>query len=276
MLRTEGLQLRAGQFRVEDVSLTVREGEYFVLMGATGSGKSLLLKSICGLLRPAGGRIFLAEREAPDLEPARRGVGYVPQDCGLFPHMTVAENITYSLWARGLWPVARRMALGLVRLLPLARRWMRPSGLPGAGGRLAYLARLVDKLGIDYLLNRSPGALSGGERQKVAVARALAGRPGLLLLDEPVSSLDEPTRRETCQELRQTQQDLGITTVHVCHNLEEARSVSDRVGVMSEGRLVQVGPLDDLLSAPATPAVARLLHVPWQGQAHVPAPRRTV
>lgn len=233
MLRVERLCLQAGAFRIRDVSLRVESGTYFVLMGPTGSGKTLLLKCLCGLIRPAAGRILVDGRDVTGLEPRRRHIGYVPQDCALFPHMSVAKNITFSLRARGM---RHRAALRQVR-------------------------ELIDTLEIARLLDRRTGGLSGGERQKVAVARALAATPKLLLLDEPVSSLDEPTRRETCTTLRRTQRALGISTLHVCHNLEEARSVSDRIGVMAGGRLVQTGPLAELLARPATAAVERLLNV---------------
>ena len=235
MLRVQQLSLQAGAFRVRDVSLRAGEGEYLVLMGPTGSGKTLLLKCLCGLIRPTAGRVVLDGRDVTDLEPRRRHIGYVPQDCALFPHMSVAKNVTFSLRARGIRSRAAR----------------------------EQVRALTDTLGIKHLLDRHPAGLSGGERQKVAVARALAAQPKLLLLDEPVSSLDEPTRREICQMLRRTQRTLGITTLHVCHNLEETRSVADRVGVMAGGRLAQTGPLADLLAHPADAAVARLLGVPW-------------
>lgn len=272
MLRVEGIHLRAGQFHVRDVHLHVRRGEYFVLMGATGSGKSLLLKSICGLIRPRGGRILLDGADVTGAEPRGRHIGYVPQDCGLFPHLTVAENITFTFWARGIWPVVVRWTLALLAAawpLSYVSNWLRREQMRRW---LARLAPLIDSLGIAYLLDRHPTALSGGERQKVAVARALAAEPGLLLLDEPVSSLDEPTRRETCRQLRQTQQALGIATLHVCHNLEEARSVSDRLGVMSAGRLIQTGPLEELIAHPADPAVARLMNVQWGPPDAAPPP----
>lgn len=264
MLRVEQLCLQAGTFRVRDVRLHAQSGQYFVLMGPTGSGKTLLLKCLCGLIRPTAGRIVLDGQDVTDRAPGRRHIGYVPQDSALFPHLTVAENVTFSFWARGAWPVAFRALLGILRCLPWAR-----SRVPRirAGWVARWLRRLEPVIGcmdMRHLLHRYPAGLSGGERQKVAVARALAARPKLLLLDEPVSNLDEPTRREICATLRQTQRTLGIATLHVCHNLEEARSVADRVGVMAEGRLIQTGALEELLAHPASPAVARLLNVPWR------------
>ncbi len=233
MIRIRDLSFRAGDFRVAEVSLDVADGEYFVLLGPNGSGKTLLVSCLCGLLRAEAGRIWIGDRDVTHAEPRRRRIGYVPQDYGLFPHLTVERNVTFALRAQG-W--GRRRAAAKVE--PLA-----------------------EKLGLVPLLGHRPTTLSGGERQKVALARALAFEPKVLCLDEPVSALDGPTRMEVLARLRTLQRDLGVTTVHVCHNLEEARAVADRAGVMVGGRLVQTGPLEDLIRRPATPEVARLLRV---------------
>ncbi|MHC4717003.1 MAG: ABC transporter ATP-binding protein [Planctomycetota bacterium] len=219
MLRIEKVCLRAGEFRLRDVT------------GPTGSGKTLLLKAVCGLIRVGSGRIVIDDGDVTDLAPRSRRVGYVPQDSGLFPHLSVARNVTFGLEVGGM---SRGEAV--TRILPLA-----------------------ETLGIADLLDRSTINLSGGERQKVALARALARGPKLLLLDEPVSALDEPTRREICRVLRRVQRQFGVSTLHVCHNRREARDLADRVGVMSAGRLVQTGRLDDLAADPANPDVRRLL-----------------
>ena len=234
MIDVRDLSLRAGTFRLHDVRLHVAEGEYFVLMGRTGSGKTLLVRSICGLTRPGGGAILIDGRDVSRMEPRDRDVGYMPQDCGLFPHLTVLKNVLFSLRARGMRKAAA----------------------------LRSAAPIIEMLGIEYLLKRRTQGLSGGERQKVALARALAGRPKVLLLDEPVSALDEPARREVCAELRRVQKHLGISTVHVCHSLTEARSVADRVGVMHEGTVDQVGTIHELTASPATDAVTRLMGIP--------------
>ena len=234
MLRLDGVTIQAGAFRVVDVALHVPEGEYFVLMGPTGSGKSLLVKAVCGLLRPRRGAVWIDGTNVTRLEPRRRRVGYVSQDCDLFPHLRVARNITFGLCRRGRSHRAALRAVG----------------------------PLVDMLGLGPLLNRRTPNLSGGERQKVALARALATRPKVLLLDEPVSALDEPTRREICRELRRVQRQFGVSTLHVCHSLEETALVADRVGILIEGRLAQTGTLPDLTARPANDAVARLLNVP--------------
>ena len=234
MLKVRNLGLRVGSFELRDVCLNVQPREYFVLMGATGSGKSLLVKSICGLIRAGAGRITIGERDVTGLPPRSRGVGYVPQDSCLMPHLNVLRNVTFALEVAGL---SKKHAAG-------------------------EIGPIVESLGIGGLLNRSTVNLSGGERQKVALARALASKPKLLLLDEPVSALDEPTRREICSVLGRVQREFGVATIHVCHSRQEAHAVHDRVGIMSEGRLVQTGSLDELTDNPADDAVRRLLCPP--------------
>ena len=224
--------LTAGKFQLRNASLHVRPGEYFVLMGRTGSGKSLLLQCLCGLRQPLAGHIAIAGRDVTHTEPRDRNLGYMPQDTGLFPHMNVWRNITFSLRARHV-----RGAEALSIAMPL-----------------------VAMLGIGPLLDRDTTSLSGGEKQKVALARALACQPNALLLDEPVSALDEPTRAEVCAELRKVQEYLKLTVIHVCHSLAEA-AIADRVGVIEDGQVHQVGTLQQLRENPATKAVARLMAV---------------
>jgi molybdate/tungstate transport system ATP-binding protein len=231
-LEVVDLTLRAGSFAVQEVSFTVGEGEYFVLMGMTGSGKSLLLKAVCGLARIARGRVTLHRRDVTALEARFRNIGYVPQDGGLFPHLNVLRNILFPLTVAGLKPAPARAAV----------------------------EGIVACLGLERLLARSVAYLSGGERQKVALARALARQPELLVLDEPVCALDEPTRRDTCRELRRVQKEFGVATVHVCHSRDEAALVSDRVGVMCEGRLLETGTLEELTAHSDHGAVQRLLN----------------
>ncbi|MBM4018124.1 MAG: ATP-binding cassette domain-containing protein [Planctomycetes bacterium] len=233
MIRISGLAFRAGDFRVEVASLAVESSEYFVLLGPNGSGKTLLLSCLCGLARAERGTVIVGGRDVTGLEPRLRQIGYVPQDYGLFPHLDVARNLTFALRARGV-----RHKEALSRLGPL-----------------------IDMLGLRGLLAHWPLTLSGGERQKVAVARALAIEPALLLLDEPVSALDGPTRAEVLEQLHRVQRQLALTTIHVCHSLDEAAAVADRAGVMIGGRLVQAGRLEDLIARPEGPEVARLLRV---------------
>jgi ABC-type sugar transport system ATPase subunit len=229
-LEIKGLSMRAGLFRVGELSLTIREGEYFTLMGHTGSGKSLLLKAVCGLAKIDTGRIQIHEEDVTELEPRFRGIGYVPQDGGLFPHLTVRRNIAFPLTVRG-------------------------TSLDQAA---AETAEAVETLGLTPLLDRATRGLSGGERQKVALARALACRPRLLILDEPVCALDEPARYEICAELCRVQKEFNVATLHVCHSRAEAEQVSDRVGVMHGGQLIETGVLKKLLEESGHEAVQRL------------------
>lgn len=231
-LEIKNLSMTAGNFRVGEISLAVEEGEYFVLMGMTGSGKSLLLKAVCGLALIDAGSIRIHERDVTELESRFRNIGYVPQDGGLFPHLSVMENITFSLRLAGV----------------------------KANDAAAQVESVVESLKIDYLLKRTIRNLSGGERQKVALARALARKPEILVLDEPVCALDEPTRRDICRELRRVQKEFGVATLHVCHSRDEAELVSDRVGVMSAGKLIDVGNLKELATGSEHAAVQRLFN----------------
>ena len=231
MIRAERAQFRIGEFCLQGVSLDVPRGEYFVLLGPPGSGKTVFLECICGLKRLDSGRIYLDDHDVTDLEPRQRSVGYVPQDYALFPHLRVADNIRFGLRARR-------------------------ADRSEADRRTAEAA---DTLGITHLLTRRTTGLSGGERQRVALARALVVRPKVLLLDEPVATLDESMRETVCGELRRLQQQLGVTTIHVSHHLEEAFSVADRAGILHEGTFQQTGPLGELLRRPRSEFVARFM-----------------
>ena len=231
MLEIKDTSLRAGDFTVSDINLTVASKEYFVLMGPTGSGKSLLVKAICGIIPIQKGSICIDGKDVTNLEPGKRQVGYVPQSSSLFPHLSVEENILFPLRIR---KSNRKEAL-------------------------KKTAPIIDVLNISSLLERSTLNLSGGEQQKVALARALSFDPKLLILDEPVSALDEPTRCEICKLLKTIQQDFSVTMVHVCHNLEEARIVSDRVAIFSQGRIVQAGTLENLIDDPRFEIVRKIL-----------------
>jgi ABC-type sugar transport system ATPase subunit len=219
MIRIEALAFRIGSFRLQDIHLQVAAGEYFVLMGPPGSGKSVLLECICGLKQPEQGKVFIGEREVTHLEPRARAIGYVPQDYALFPHRSVAENIAFGLRRQGCSAQQIRQ-------------------------KVAETAAL---LGIEHLLARSVAGLSGGEQQRVALGRAIVLEPQALLLDEPVSALDEATRRVICGELLTLQRRLGIPTIHVCHNREEAFAVADRAAIIHEGAIQQCGPMPELL-----------------------------
>lgn len=234
MLQIKNASLRAGDFTVNDINLTIASKEYFVLMGPTGSGKSLLVKAICGIIPIQKGSIHIDGKDVTNLEPGRRQVGYVPQNSSLFPHLSVECNILFPLKIR---KVSKKDAL-------------------------KKTAPIIDALNISSLLERSTLNLSGGEQQKVALARALSFNPRLLILDEPVSALDEPTRCEICGLLKTIQQDFSITTIHVCHNLEEARIVSDRLAIFSQGSIVQTDTLENLIANPKADIVKKILRLP--------------
>jgi len=216
---------------VNDVSVEVGEGEFFVLLGPSGSGKSTLLRAIAGLTGVDHGRIALHGHDVTHVSARRRGVGLVFQNYALFKHMTVGENIEFALRVRRVKAAER-----------LARR--------------QELLRLVALEGMD---DRLPTQLSGGQQQRVAVARALAHKPEVLLLDEPFGALDAKIREELRRTIRQVQRELNITTVLVTHDQEEAFALADRIGVMHLGRLLECGKPDELYARPATRFVATFL-----------------
>jgi sulfate/thiosulfate transport system ATP-binding protein len=232
----------AGLPVVNDVSLDIGDGEFFVLLGPSGSGKSTLLRAIAGLSGVDHGRIALHGRDVTHVAARERGVGLVFQNYALFRHMTVAENIEFALRVRRMRPRAR-----------LQRR--------------QELLRLVALEGMD---DRLPAQLSGGQQQRVAVARALAHKPEVLLLDEPFGALDAKIREELRRTIRQVQRELGITTVLVTHDQEEAFTMADRIGVMNLGRLLEIGAPHNLYWQPATRFVATFL-----GAANLILARRT-
>jgi molybdate/tungstate transport system ATP-binding protein len=233
MLQIKNIFLKAGDFTVDNIDLTVESKEFFVIMGPTGSGKSLLVKAICGIIPIQSGSIHIDGKDVTNLEPGKRQVGYVPQNSSLFPHLSVSDNILFPLKIR---KINRKEAL-------------------------KKTAPIIDALNISSLLERTTLNLSGGEQQKVALARALSFNPKLLILDEPVSALDEPTRCEICGLLKTIQQDFSITTIHICHNLEEARIVSDRIAIISNGRIVQTDTLENLIDKPEVGIVRKILRL---------------
>jgi len=216
---------------VNDVSLEIGDGEFFVLLGPSGSGKSTLLRAIAGLSGLDHGRIALHGRDVTHVAARRRGVGLVFQNYALFRHMTVAENIEFALRVRRMRAAERRR-------------------------RRQELLRLVALDGLD---ERLPGQLSGGQQQRVAVARALAHKPEVLLLDEPFGALDAKIREGLRRTIREVQRELGITTILVTHDQEEAFAMADRIGVMNFGRLLEIGSPQDLYTRPTTRFVATFL-----------------
>jgi putative spermidine/putrescine transport system ATP-binding protein len=210
------------------VSLTVTRGELLSLVGPSGCGKTTILRMIAGFVAPTAGRILLRGTDITDMPPHRREVALVFQNYALFPHLSVFDNIAFGPRRRG------------VPRVELARR----------------VDRLIAAMRLDGLGARLPKALSGGQQQRVALARALAIEPAVILLDEPFSSLDAKLRESTRTELRALQQELGFTAILVTHDQAEALSISDRLAIMRDGRLEQLGTAQDVYYRPATPFVA--------------------
>lgn len=209
MIELSHLSWNAGEFSLEDVNGVIPRDAYTVIMGATGCGKTTILELICGLRRPSAGRIHVDGNDVTDVPPGQRGIGYVPQDGALFPTMTVRDQIGFAL-------KVRRRAAGEIALI---------------------VDRLADELGVSHLLDRKPAGLSGGEKQRVALGRALALNPTVLLLDEPLSALDEDMRDEMVDLLRRTRREHGLTALHITHSSREAEQLADHVFRMKDGKL---------------------------------------
>ncbi len=232
MIRMEGLAYSIGSFDL-NVTINVLDNEYFVLLGMTGSGKTLFLENLCGLRKPAGGNIFVDGQDITTSEPRDRGIGYVPQDGALFDHLDVRHNIGFALNVKGV-------------------------SKPECNSAVEKVAGILH---ISHLLDRRIRGLSGGERQRVALGRAIVSRPRALILDEPVSALDEYTRQAVCEELKKVQREFGLSVIHVCHSFDEAGLVADRVGIMHKGRIIQTGTPAELYRSPSSLSVARILRL---------------
>jgi putative spermidine/putrescine transport system ATP-binding protein len=231
-LRLDALSKRYGETLAADaITLDIAQGELIVLLGPSGCGKTTTLRMIAGFVEATSGDIILENRPVGTLPPHRREMGMVFQNYALFPHLTVARNIAFGLE---------------MRRLPAADRDI----------RVTEMLRLVK---LDRFADRLPKQLSGGQQQRVAIARALAIHPKVLLLDEPLSNLDAELRQDVAREIRLLQQDRALTTIMVTHDQQEAMAMADRLVVMRDGRIQQVGRQEDLYERPATPFVARFI-----------------
>lgn len=229
-----GIELsNISNYACRDASLSIRDGELMVLAGATGAGKTTLLNVIAGLARYEGSVRF-GETSVDGLPPSKRNVGYLFQSFALFPHLTVGENIAFGLKVRG-------------------------ESTGSVGGRISELTELLH---IRHLEGRYPKSLSGGEKQRVALARTLAPRPEILLLDEPFNSLDARTAKFLRLEMKRLQKQLGLTSVYVTHNQREAFDMGDRIAVVDGGRIEQVAPPEEILFDPRTKSVFSLFGSP--------------
>lgn len=227
MIRLDRVTLAAGAFRLEEISLEVPAGGYALVIGPTGSGKTSLLEAIAGHLPVLAGRILLDGRDVTTVPPEARRIGFVHQAYHLFPHLSVRANIGYGL-----------------------------KDAAAAGARVEELAAM---LGITPLLDRSTRGLSGGEQQRIALARALAPRPTVLLLDEPFAAVDPALRRVLRRELQEIREREGVTLLHVTHDVDDALRLGDLVAVLGNGRIAQAGPPEEVFRYPGSAFVADFL-----------------
>ncbi|WP_445180552.1 putative 2-aminoethylphosphonate ABC transporter ATP-binding protein [Pseudomonas sp. McL0111] len=229
-MKVRGVQKRFGAFTaLDNVSLDVKAGELVCLLGPSGCGKTTLLRCIAGLEKQDSGELYLGDRDVSHLAPQARDYGILFQSYALFPNLTVEANIAYGLAGSGRDEVRRRVG------------------------------QMLELVGLTGSEKKYPGQLSGGQQQRVALARALAPAPSLLLLDEPMSALDARVREHLCTELRQLQRNLGITTLMVTHNQDEAMLMADRIAVMNNGRVEQYATPQEIYNLPATPFVAEFV-----------------
>jgi len=228
MIRLEDLNITLPGFNLSDINLSIGENEFFILMGPTGAGKTVLLEAIAGLVPVKSGKIIIGERDITTLPPEKRGVSIVYQDYALFPHLTVLENITYGLRFHRMEKAQAEKRLN----------------------------RLLDLVNLSRLQQRLPANLSGGEKQRVALARALMVNPAVLLLDEPLSALDPGFREEVRSALKRLHQSSSSTFLMVTHDFAEALSLAGRAAVMNNGRIEQIGHVTELFEKPSSPFVA--------------------
>ena len=229
-LRLVGLTKRFGAFTaVDSIDLTIPQGSFFALLGASGCGKTTTLRMVSGLEDPTAGQIFLGDKHVTDAKPYRRPVNTVFQNYALFPHVDIFENVAFGLRRRGFKSVKPQVEA------------------------------MLDLVELGHLAKRKPTQLSGGQQQRIALARALINEPQVLLLDEPLGALDLKLRRQMQIELKRIQTEVGLTFVHVTHDQEEAMTMADTIAVMNHGRIEQLGSPAELYENPATTFVANFL-----------------
>jgi len=231
MIRIEGLTILFETFKIMGLDITIEEKEFHSLLGPTGCGKTLILESIMGLRKPTKGKIWIGEREVQNLPPERREISYVPQDLALFPHLSVRENIFYGIKARNLDKQVYE----------------------------DYVQLQIQEMKVGHLLDRYPANLSGGEKKRVALLRALVPKPKLLLLDEPLSGLDPSIKADIQQLLKTLHSSFHPTVLCVTHDFEEAYFLSDRITIFMDGKVEQFGEKDDIFLRPTSRKVAEFL-----------------
>jgi len=228
MIAIKNLKIDLGDFLLQNINLEINSGEYFIILGPTGAGKTVLLEAIAGLYPVLEGEVWIEGREIARLNPEKRGIGIVYQDYSLFPHLSVEENIAFGLKLRKCPKAAIKE-------------------------KVNDIAEIV---GVTHLLERKPQTLSGGEQQKVALARALVTEPEVLLLDEPLSALDPEMKERMQSALKELHHRVGVTVIHVTHDFEEAVALGHQVAVLNEGRIAQVGTPEEILRKPNSEFVA--------------------
>ena len=228
MIKLENLSRDWKEFKINNVSLEVMDGEYFIFLGPSGSGKTMLLELIAGMWTPDSGKIIMNNKDVTRFPPENRGVGFVYQNYMLFPHKTVFDNIAFGL-----------------KLRKVEKNEIK-----------SQVEELMKLFGIFHLANRLPRTLSGGEQQRTALARALIIHPKVLLMDEPLSALDRITREELIQEFKIIHKKFDITIIHVTHNFDEALQLAIRVAIIKQGTLSQVGSIDEVFRHPKDEFVA--------------------
>ena len=233
MIRIENISKNLGEFFLNDVTLDIEKGEYFVVLGPTGAGKTILLEAIAGIYSPDRGKILMDGRDITNIPPRSRNISMVYQDYMLFPHLTVEKNISFGL-----------------KLKKITTKEIKK--------KIDGISRMLN---VRHLFHRFPGTLSGGEKQRIAIARAVVTEPKALLLDEPLSALDAQTREGLRSELKKIHSVTGITIIHVTHNFEEVFSLGDSVAVMNEGKIIQVGNPDDVFRRPNCEFIANFVGV---------------
>lgn len=233
MFRVENISKNMGEFFLKNVSLDVALGEYLMILGPTGAGKTILLETIAGIYPPDKGRVYLNDRDITGLPPRKRNIGMVYQDYMLFPHLNVEENIRYGMRSKK----CRKQEVS------------------------QKVNKLAELLGISHLLRRHPVTLSGGEKQRISIARALIMEPEILLLDEPLSALDTETRAKLRKELRRIHDLTQTTMIHVTHSFDEAFLLGNRMAIMNNGEIVQTGDPGDVFRKPNSKFVAEFLGV---------------
>jgi len=239
MLSLRNIGLQKGSFTLKEVSLDVKDQDYFVILGRTGSGKTMLMETIAGLHKHSG-TVSFRGHDITGVLPERRRIGFVYQDFALFPHLSVLKNIRFSDRYRGRF----RRSLGNGTAEDFSeKQW----------------DELIDFLDLEHLLHRNIRYLSGGEKQRVALARAIYSRPEILLLDEPLSAIDPSFRNTIMENLKGLNHRFNITVIHVTHNFREAAYLADNIGIMMDGRLIEHGPAQQVLNRPRTITLARFL-----------------